>query len=184
MRNDQPAPEVRPLRPEDVPWVTAITNREIEQGWAHFSTEPLSVDEVRAAYESRQGTHPAFVATLADRSEQSVVGYAHAYPWKPRGAYRWSTEIGVYVDPAHSGKGLGRLLYGALFPELERMGFRTIIAGITLPNDASVRLHESFGMTSVGVFPSVGFKMQAWRDVGYWVRHLGEGPPASLHTAH
>lgn len=163
-----------PRRDDHTPGITAITNHEITTSPAHFVEQPMTEDEVAQGYASRPA-YPAFVAEHPEH--KTVLGFAHAYPWKARDAYRWSTEIGVYIHHDHRGKGLGRALYAALIPELERRGFRTILAGIVVPNEASVRLHESLGMARVATFPSIGFKMEGWRDVGYWAMHLGEGPP-------
>ena len=76
---------------------------------------------------------------------------------------KWTTEIGVYVDPQHHRRGVGSLLYAAMFPLIEQRGFRSILAGIELPNPASVRLHEKFGMTQVGTLPNIGFKLGSFR---------------------
>ena len=164
---------IRPAEERDFEAIAAITNREIELGVAHFSSETEPAEDLIRRWRDRRDTHPTLVAEV----DRAVVGYCHAYQWKPRGAYRWTCEIGVYVHHEHHGHGLGSKLYGALFPELERRGFRTMIAGIVPPNEASVRLHERFGMVHVGTLPAVGFKHGRWRDVGYWVKSIGEGPP-------
>ena len=111
---------------------------------------------------------PWLVATDEDR----VVGYAYATPWRPRSAYRFSVEVTVYLDETQRGRGLGRALYGALFERLRGLGLHAVLGGITLPNEASVRLHEAMGMTKVAHLPEVGFKFGQWLDVGYWHRLL------------
>jgi phosphinothricin acetyltransferase len=97
----------------------------------------------------------------------------------------------VYVAHHRRGDGVGRALYGALIPLLERQGIRIVCAGITLPNDPSVALHESFGLELVGIYRRIGWKAGAWYDVGWWQRELvapgpsappEPGPPARLAT--
>lgn len=97
-----------------------------------------------------------------------VVGYAHAAQHRARASYRWSVDTSVYLDRNHTRRGIGRALYQALFPLLARQGFVTAFAGVTLPNPASVGLHESLGFKPVGVYKDVGYKHGAWHDVGWW----------------
>ena len=159
---------------EDLPQILAITNDEILHRVAHFGMIPVTPEQIQQEFAAAAGTHPWFTATDGAR----VLGFAKAYPWKPRGAYRWTAEIGVYVVPGQQGKGIGRGLYAKLFPAMEAAGLRTVIAGIALPNAASVRLHESFGMKHTGTFTNVGYKFGAWHDVGYWTGSLGDPAPA------
>ncbi len=110
------------------------------------------------------------------RGGSQLIGFARSGPWKTREAYSQTCEIGVYVRPEFHGKGVGKALYAALLPALRECGFRTVLAGIALPNPASVRLHESFGMTHFGTMHKVGYKFGQWWDVGYWELHWGEEP--------
>jgi L-amino acid N-acyltransferase YncA len=122
-------------------------------------------------------THQFLVAERGD----AVVGYAYASPYAERPAYRWSVETSVYIDAGHHGEGLGRALYTELFERLRRQGFRVATAGITLPNAASVGLHENMGFAPVGVLPNIGWKLGSWHDVGWWqlqLQGLGEETPA------
>jgi L-amino acid N-acyltransferase YncA len=138
--------------------------------------------------------HPPTEAELADRIERyssthawlvaedagAVVGFAYACPHRERAAYRWAADVSVYVDREHRGRGIGRRLYAALLPLLRSQGLYTACAGVTLPNEASVGLHESFGFRPVGVYRRIGFKAGAWWDVGWWqleLREPGDGSP-------
>jgi len=115
-------------------------------------------------------------AWLVAERDGAVVGYAYAGPWKARSAYRWSAEVTVYVArDAHRG-GVGRALYAALFDRLAERGYRTLVGGVTLPNDASVGLHRALGFEPVGTFTRIGWKLGEWRDVHYLVKHLGPDP--------
>ena len=106
-----------------------------------------------------------------------VVGYAYAGEHRSRAGYRWSVDISVYVDPAAQRRGIGRALYADLLPILRRQGFVNAYAGIGLPNPASVRLHESIGMTRVGVYERVGWKLGRWVDVAWYHLRLAEPSP-------
>jgi phosphinothricin acetyltransferase len=97
-----------------------------------------------------------------------IVGYAYAGKWKTRSAYRFSTEVTVYVGPGLEGTGVGSALYGQLLAALKSGGVHAVIGGIALPNDASIRLHEKFGFKRVAHFQQVGFKFDRWVDVAYW----------------
>ena len=97
-----------------------------------------------------------------------VLGYAYAGSHRSRAAYQWSVDVSVYVDANFRGTGVGKAVYRSLFDLLVLQGFRTAYAGITLPNPASVGLHESLGFLPVGVYRSVGYKFDSWHDVGWW----------------
>ncbi len=161
--------EIRPATPADLPGVVAIENAAIADGVAHFGTEPVTLSEASAAL---AGPHPFVVAV-----DDHVRGFARSGPWKTRAAYAWTVELGVYVAEAARGRGVGRALYASILSALESAGYRTVLAGIVLPNPASVALHESFGFMHAGTFERNGFKRGAWHDVGYWALHLGDGVP-------
>ncbi|MFG0260199.1 MAG: GNAT family N-acetyltransferase [Phycisphaerales bacterium JB041] len=164
---------VRPAREVDFPAVLAIVNREIAEGTAHFGSTPTTPNDLRRWLDA-QTTLPWLVE---EDDGGSVVGYAIASRWQQREGYDWTLTISVYVHPSAQGRGVGSRLYAELIPRLDALGYRTIIAGIALPNAASVRLHESFGLKHAGTLPRAGFKLGRWIDVGYWVRHFGDGPP-------
>jgi phosphinothricin acetyltransferase len=157
---------VRSASAIDLPQILDILNREIAEGVAHFGLEPVPLGELSQDFES--GAHPWFVAAEGQAGGESVLGFARAYAWKPRGAYARTAEVGVYVRPESQGRGIGKLLYAQFLPAAFEAGFHTLIAGIRLPNDPCVRLHEGFGFRKVGELPQVGFKFGQWHDVGYW----------------
>jgi L-amino acid N-acyltransferase YncA len=115
---------------------------------------------------------------LVAEDEAAVIGYAYAGRFRERPAYRWSVEISAYVHPDARGRGVGRLLYDVLIPLLVRQGFVNAFAGITLPNEPSVRLHEAIGMRQSGVFHRAGYKLGAWHDVAWFEMRLVEPPGA------
>jgi len=123
--------------------------------------------------------YPFLVAAEAG----SVIGYAHAAQHRDRASYRWAADVTVYIGERAHGQGVGRALYGALLPLLAQQGFQIACAGITLPNAASVALHESCGFELVGVYRRIGWKLGAWRDVGWWQLELvpaSEDPPREV----
>ncbi len=119
------------------------------------------------------------------------VGYAYASPHHERAAYRWSVSTAIYVSGAHHRRGVGRALYTTLFDMLRHLGYYTATAGITLPNAASVGLHEAFGFALVGVYRGIGHKMGAWHDVAWYqaaiqpplMRPSDPRPIAGLHDS-
>jgi phosphinothricin acetyltransferase len=115
----------------------------------------------------------AHVWLVAER-DGKVVGYAYGGRHRDRAAYDRTAEVSAYIDNAAQRSGLGRRLYTELFARLRDRGFRLLVAGITLPNDASVGIHEALGFERVGVYKNVGFKNGEWWDVGWWQLDLGE----------
>ncbi|MBA3579155.1 MAG: N-acetyltransferase [Gemmatimonadaceae bacterium] len=101
-----------------------------------------------------------------------VAGYAYGGMHRERAAYQWSVEVSAYVHPDFYQQGIGRALYTSLFAALVVQGYRNAYAGITLPNDASVALHNAVGFTSVGVYRGIGYKQGAWHDVGWFERQI------------
>lgn len=141
-----------------------------------FETEPPSVAEMADRIAAAARTHAWLVATDAGR----VVGYAYGGPYKSRAAYRWSCEVSVYLELGRRRTGAGRALYEALFERLARRGFRTAVAGMTLPNEASAGLHRALGFEPVGTYRRIGWKHGAWHDVAWTQRAIADspGPPA------
>lgn len=154
--------------------------------YAPSVSDGVSSFEERAPSASEMGQRISEVARrwpwLVAEVDGTVAGYAYAAQHHARPAYRWTTDVTVYIDAAHHRRGIGRALYGALFPLLQEQGLYEACAGITLPNPGSVGLHESLGFTPVGIYRNVGFKFGQWWDVGWWqmtLRPHGAGlPPA------
>ena len=120
----------------------------------------------------RISTYQASHGWLVAEVDGQVAGYAYGSPHRTREAYATSCDVGIYVDPAFARQGIGRTLYADLLAELKRQGYHAAFAGIALPNDASIGLHEAMGFTPIGVYREVGWKMGGWRDVGWWQRLL------------
>lgn len=160
---------IRAARGSDAGAVAEIYNYYVNDTIVTFEEEAVAVSEMaRRIDEVTSASLPWLVAKFDGR----VVGYAYASKWKGRSAYRFSSEITVYLAQAQVGFGLGSRLYAELFPLLQKQDVHVAIGGIALPNPASVALHEKFGMHKVAHFKEVGFKFGRWVDVGYWQRTL------------
>jgi L-amino acid N-acyltransferase YncA len=146
-----------------------------------FEVEAPTADEMRHRIEYTLERFPWLVYERRGR----VVGYAYAGEHSPRAAYRWSVAVSAYVHESERRKGVARALHTSLFAVLVLQGFYNAYAGITLPNPASVGLHEALGFRPVGIYSGVGYKHGAWHDVGWWQLSLQERvasprPPAPL----
>jgi L-amino acid N-acyltransferase YncA len=146
----------------------------VEDTAVSFELEPPTPAQMAERIAASLRTHAWFVLEENGR----VVGYAYGAPLHARAAYRWSCEVSVYVEPGRRRTGAGRALYEALFARLAERGFLRVVAGMTLPNDASARLHEAMGFESVGVYREIGFKLGSWHHVEMTQRSLGDGGPA------
>jgi phosphinothricin acetyltransferase len=150
----------------DAAAIAAIYRPYVEQSRISFEEQAPDAAEI-----GRRMANPIHPWLVADE-EGRVLGYASTSAMRNRPAYRWSVETGVYVAPDAQGRGIGRQLLAAHLDLLERQGFVTVIAGIALPNDASVALHEKLGFTLSGIERGVGFKLGEWVDVGRWQKDL------------
>ncbi len=160
--------DIRDATPADAGAIQAIYAPIVRDTAIAFETDVPTVPEMAARIEAILKTH---VYLAAERAGE-VIGYAYASQHRTRAAYRTSVDVTVYVDERARGLGVGKALYGALLPRTAARGFHAAFAGITLPNAGSVALHEAVGFEHVGVYRQVGFKLGAWRDVGWWQRLL------------
>jgi L-amino acid N-acyltransferase YncA len=166
---------VRPASPRDAPACAAIYEPYVRDTAITFETEPPSEAEMARRIAAASESHAWLVLEDAGR----VVGYAYGGRFHARPAYRWACEVSVYVEQGRRRSGAGRALYEALFAALSARGFRMAVAGMTLPNEASVALHRALGFQAVGTYRRIGFKHGAWHDVAWCQRALGGGgdPP-------
>jgi L-amino acid N-acyltransferase YncA len=173
--------ELRLAGEEHGPGVQAIYGPIVAGTATSFEYEVPDAAEMGRRMAARWPTHPWLVAVEGDR----VLGYAYAGPFSGRAAYAWSAEVSLYVHAEVRRRGVGRVLYTALFELLRVQGFAQVYAGVTLPTDASVGAHEAMGFEPVGCYRGVGWKLGAWHDVGWWQRPLGPRPagePAAVRT--
>ena len=160
--------EIRPCQPEDSQSICDIYSYYVENTVISFEEVAPTVAEMAQRIATCTETYPWLVC----HDGVEIVGYAHAGKWQQRCAYRLCVESTVYLKHGKAGKGYGTGLYRELLAVLQRQGFHMAIAGIALPNEASVKLHEQCGFTKVAHFSEVGRKFDRWRDVGYWQKKL------------
>jgi phosphinothricin acetyltransferase len=162
----------------DAEAIAAIYRPAVVGSAISFETDAPGADEMERRVTTTFLRAPWLVCTLDD----VVAGYVYAAPHHERAAYQWSTNVAVYVRADQHRRGIGRALYTSLFALLRLQGYCAAHACITLPNPASVGLHEALGFRPVALYPAVGFKAGAWRDVGYWQLPLREriDPPGPI----
>lgn len=160
--------EIRAASPADAAAVVAIYNHYVAESIATFEIKAVSTPVMGRRIEAVTRTHPWLVAV----GDRRLLGYAYATRWKERAAYARSAEATIYLAPDQCGAGLGRRLYGRLLERLWAAGVHTVLAGIALPNPASVALHEALGFRKVAHLDEVGWKFERWVDVGYWQVNL------------
>lgn len=159
---------IRPACPADAPQLAGIYNHYITQTTITFEEEPLTAETMAQRVAEVTRAFPWLVAC----ADAQLLGYAYAARWKDRAAYRHTVEASIYLAPEETGRGLGTLLYRELFRRLAAQGFKVVIAGIALPNPASIALHEKLGFRKAGHFSGVGSKFGRTLDVGYWLLQL------------
>ncbi len=156
---------IRNATPKDAQAITEIYNHYVRTSTATIDVEPKEPEYFTHRIAEVQTTHPWVVF---EGNDENIWGYAYGVQLKPRKAYARSCEISVYLHPEASGRGVGTRLYTALIEALKKQDIHAIIGGVSLPNEASVRLHEKLGFRKVAHFEQVGFKFGKWIDVGYW----------------
>ena len=160
---------IRAVNDSDAAQIANIYNYYIENTIVTFEEEAVTAQEISQRIdEAIDAKLPYMVA----ESNQQILGYAYASKWKGRCAYRFAVEVTVYLAKSATGQGVGSQLYTQLFSALRDQSYHIAIAGISLPNPASIALHEKFGMAKAGHFSEVGYKFGNWVDVGYWQCHL------------
>lgn len=169
---------IRAARPEDASAIAAIYAPFVLSGTVSFETDAPDARAMRARMASSNGLYPWLVATNGD-ADGGVLAYAYASQFRDRPAYRYVVETSLYVAGPVQGQGVGRLLYEALIDTLRAQGFTQAIGAIALPNDNSIKTHESVGFRRAGVYREVGFKQGQWIDVGFWQCALNDSvvPP-------
>jgi phosphinothricin acetyltransferase len=170
---------MRPVCLEDAPAIVEIYNHYIKHTVITFEEEPLSVAAMAGRIGELIGRYPWFVWEEGGE----LVGYAYAHAWHQRAAYRFAAEDSIYLKPGWERRGIGLRLLERLIGELRQAGFHVLMSGITVPNPASVGLHESLAFKKVGQFNEIGYKLGKRLDVGYWELILHPGGAAAMCSA-
>lgn len=155
---------LREFEANDVAPANALTNGYIRDTAVHLGLAVATDDQFAEAWRLGRSRFPWVVAEL----DGAFAGYAKAGPWREREAFSRTCETGIYLTSAQQRRGVGRALYAELLTRLRATGFHAAVAAITLPNEASVRLHARLGFTRAGEFAEVGWKLGRWHDVGFW----------------
>jgi len=186
------APRLRLATEDDASAVAAIYGPVVRDTAISFELSPPTAEEMGSRIRATLAQWPWLVAVDHHPSEiagdaPALLGYAYAGAFRARPAYRWTTEATVYIHPSAQGRSVGTGLYVALLGLLRVAGYRSVVGGITLPNPASVALHERLGFRHVGTFVAAGWKFGGWHDVGFWrVELCGDeapgGPPLPVDS--
>lgn len=156
---------ISPASEADAGQIAGIYNHYITTSHATFELDEISAGEmIDRLRDVRASGYPFLVYKVGSE----IIGYAYRHKYRPRPAYRHAIEVSVYVKPGNEGRSIGTALYASLLTEITKADFHAVLAGISLPNDPSIRLHEKFGFQKVAHFHEVGFKFDRWIDVGYW----------------
>jgi len=161
---------VRPATSDDLERINEIYNHYVLHSQATFDLVPITIEVRREwfSHYSTSGPHRLLVA----EENGVVLGFATSSPFRPRAAYTTSIETSVYCDPDRVGVGIGSLLYEQLFEEIKGEDLHRAYAGVSLPNDASVALHERFGFVRVGEYTEVGRKFGRYWNVAWFEKAL------------
>jgi phosphinothricin acetyltransferase len=155
---------LRPVTVNDARSICGIYNYYVKATAITFEEIPVSINEMEDRIRSAASKYP----WLVWEEEGETLGYAYVNKWKDRSSYRSSAENSIYIKSGAQGRGIGKKLFAALLGEAQQTGIHALVAGITLPNEQSVGLHEKFGFKKIAEFIEIGYKMNRWLNVGYW----------------
>ncbi len=177
----KPDKAIRSATADDAGGILAIYAPIVRETTISFELEPPVLSEMQKRIETMVPRFPWLVYEI----DGGLAGYAYAGRHRERAAYQWSADVSVYVAASYRGQGIGRALYAPLLGILSDLGYYSALAGIALPNPASVGLHEAMGFRPIGIYRSIGYKLGAWRDVGWWQCKLREyedqpAPPRTM----
>jgi phosphinothricin acetyltransferase len=173
--------EIRMAVPSDAGGVLDIYAPHVTKGFCTFENDVPSVEEMGERIKKNVQSKPWIICVI----DNSIAAYVYASAHRDRAAYQWSCECSVYTHVDFKGAGIGFQLYKVLFRLLKMLGYRTVYAGITLPNEASIRLHEKCGFSYLATYENVGYKLGEWKNVGWWKLQLNRydlkpSPPLKL----
>lgn len=162
---------IRAAVSEDAKAILDIYSPYIHDTGVTFETSLPSLSEIK-----RRMSENSKLGYFVCEIHGQVIGYAYASKHRERAAYQWCCEVSVYVNEKFHGRKVASGLYSHLFRQLKNLGFVNAYAGITLPNEKSVRFHEAMGFKQIGIYEKIGFKLDLWHDVGWWGLKLQESP--------
>jgi len=169
--------KIRKVTLDDAQGICDIYNYYVENTAVTFETTAVSENEMQQRIKGfLDEGFPYFVGEINGK----IAGYCYLHNWNNRCAYSSTKEVTVYLDKEQKGKGYGTILYQHLFKEIYKDDIHALIAGICIPNDGSIRLHEKFGFKQASHMKEIGWKFDQWRDVGHWQLVINQIPPKIL----
>ena len=157
--------EIRKATINDAHTICNIYNYYIENTAITFETAPISETEMEQRISDIISSGYSFYVGETDKK---VIGYYYTHRWNSRCAYNTTVEESIYLDKAEIGKGYGTKLFEHLLTHIDKTKFHVLIAGICIPNEVSIRLHEKFGLKQISHMKEIGRKFNQWWDVGHW----------------
>lgn len=174
---------IRNYRHGDAPGMQEVLKPYIETTAINFEYECPALNDFQKKIDEQAQRYPCLVL----ESEGTIIGYAYASEFRTKRAYAWCTESTIYLSKMASGHSLGKLLYQTLLEALMQMGFTRVYGGVTLPNPASCRLHESLGFDICANFEDIGYKFGKWHSIVFYSKQLNTHhsgtPPLSVAEA-
>jgi phosphinothricin acetyltransferase len=155
---------IRKVTSLDAARIRDIYNYYIANTIMTFETEMLSEENVLQRIRKYTPLYPWYVA----ETDGNVIGYAYASEFIERSAYKYTSEITIFIDHRYTHSGSGKALFMQLIDDMKKMGYVALVSIIAVPNAPSIRLHKSFGFKKVGHLRKVGYKLNHWIDVEYW----------------
>ncbi|MCF7560290.1 N-acetyltransferase family protein [Sabulilitoribacter multivorans] len=155
---------IRDVTINDAQQIVNIYNYYVLNSIVTLDLVPFSIQDFEEKINAISSQFPFIVF----EEKNQILGYAYANTFRTKPAYKNTVELTVYIDHENLGKQIGKKLYTELIMQLKKQKYHVLIGGLTLPNDASVKLHENFGFEKVAHFKEVGYKFNAWYDVGFW----------------
>jgi len=157
----------------DAAGMLAVYKPYVETSSATFEYEVPSLQEYTGRVEAVLPGYPWLVC----EAEGIIIGYAYGHKHRDRTAYQWSPESTIYIAQSHHGKGIGKILYEAMFSILKLQGFVNIYAGVLSTNAGSNKLHRSMGFSEIGLFKNIGYKLGEWHSNIWYELAIGSHTP-------
>ncbi|MEL6553516.1 MAG: N-acetyltransferase family protein [Cyanobacteria bacterium J06621_11] len=162
---------VRDACHQDLSSLVDLYNRYILETSITFDLSPYTVEQRRQSWFDHYNKTGRYRLMVAECDGQ-IVGYASSSQFAAKAAYETSVETSIYVALGRGNEGIGSQLYTALFQALAAEDIHRAYAGITLPNDASIAIHQKFGFKQSGIFREVGRKFDQYWDVAWYEKEF------------
>ena len=152
---------IREATEHDLPHIREIYNHYVLNSTVTFDEKPMTIAALRRKFASVQKLSFPYIVAVSPSGQ--ILGYAYVYPWKEKAAYRFTVENSIYLGPASTGKGLGKVLLGELITRSKAAGIKEIIAVIADKGaEGSIKIHKDYGFKDIGHMGKVGFKFGRW----------------------